>query len=64
MGQIYKFVFVLVLVLSTNFIAWLCVRIFHKRNIPLRAIGRNSIIGMCAASVGFWSVDIFKWLLY
>jgi hypothetical protein len=64
MGQVYKLVFVIIFILSTNFLAWVLVHVFYKRNVPLRAMVWNSIIGICAAGVGFWSIDIFKWLFY
>lgn len=62
MDQMHKLAFVIVLVLSTNFFAWLIVRVFCKRDIPLRAITRNSLMGICGVTAGLLSIDIFNWL--
>lgn len=56
------YLFVIALILSTNFLAWVIVRVFYKKKIPLWAITKNCVMGVCAGSFGFWSIDIFRWL--
>lgn len=60
MNHVALYGLVLTAIISTNLLGLAIVRVCFKRRMPLEALARAIVIGVVAASVGFWGVDIIK----